>query len=168
MSLPSRAAIAAYWSTVPVKWNDGTTHPMEHNDEGCWACGWDVDACGTLERAHLVPRSLGGSDEPSNLVLLCRSCHRKAPNTDDAQYMLDWVRGYADREAARFEETAREIQRLLIERNGRERAEELAERVMLHRREEFSRLLATRSSRHFGDGINAATFVWAFEQAATS
>lgn len=166
MSLPSRAAIAAHWSTVPIEWTDGTTHPMEHDVHACWACDLTTEDCGPLERAHLVPRSLGGSDDASNLVLLCRSCHRKAPNTDDAAYMLEWVYGYADREADRHFALLLETERLLIERNGIERAEELAVRATTERKEELYRLLRTRTSTHFGDGPNASTWAWAIEQAA--
>ena len=38
-------------------------------------------ACGTpdnLTQHHFVPRSLGGSDDDSNLLTLCGSCHAKA------------------------------------------------------------------------------------------
>ena len=38
-------------------------------------------ACGSKEHLtqhHLVPRSIGGSDEDSNLITLCGSCHAKA------------------------------------------------------------------------------------------
>ena len=32
---------------------------------------------GTLEVHHIVFRSNGGSDEPDNLITLCRNCHRE-------------------------------------------------------------------------------------------
>ena len=38
-------------------------------------------ACGSKEHLtqhHLVPRSIGGSDEDSNLITLCGSCHAKS------------------------------------------------------------------------------------------
>jgi len=37
--------------------------------ERCWRCGCEKN----LERCHIIPDSLGGKDEPSNLVLLCKS-----------------------------------------------------------------------------------------------
>ena len=35
---------------------------------------------GFLERAHIIPKSRGGSDDPSNFVLLCSQCHHENPN----------------------------------------------------------------------------------------
>ncbi|WP_188189531.1 HNH endonuclease [Nonomuraea sp. SYSU D8015] len=32
-----------------------------------------------MERAHVVPRSRGGSDTCENLVLLCKPCHTDSP-----------------------------------------------------------------------------------------
>ncbi len=164
MSLPSKAAIAAYWSTVPVEWSDGSTAPGEYDVQSCWACDWPIEDCGPLERAHLVPRSLGGSDEPSNLVLLCRSCHRKAPNVDDRDYMLAWVRGYASREARRQWEKASEVGRLLKERLGEENINDAKEVLRSGGWARVSALLDKRASYHFGDGVNPATMAWAIEQ----
>ena len=46
----------------------------------CAACGDDDPD--HLEHHHLVPRSLGGGDEESNLITLCRSCHGRAHAVD--------------------------------------------------------------------------------------
>jgi len=40
----------------------------------CVACG----CMDNLNQHHLVPRSIGGSDDDSNLLTLCGSCHAKA------------------------------------------------------------------------------------------
>ena len=45
---------------------------MKHNQ--CVACGTTDNLC----QHHLVPRSLGGSDDENNLLTLCGSCHAKA------------------------------------------------------------------------------------------
>src|SRR5699024_4292664 len=58
--------------------------------ERCWRCGYKRG----LERCHIVPSSLGGSDEPSNLVLLCKRCHLENPNVSDPEIMWDWIRAY--------------------------------------------------------------------------
>ena len=47
----------------------------------CVACGQS----GNLNQHHLVPRSIGGSDDDSNLITLCGSCHAKAH-----QVKADW------------------------------------------------------------------------------
>jgi HNH endonuclease len=56
--------------------------------ERCWRCGYKS----VLHRCHNVPASLGGVDEPSNLVLLCGRCHREAPNVTDTSFMWRWLR----------------------------------------------------------------------------
>jgi len=42
--------------------------------ECCELCG----AKGQLHAHHIQPKSEGGSDEPSNLQMLCPECHHKA------------------------------------------------------------------------------------------
>lgn len=58
--------------------------------ERCWRCGCERN----LERCHIVPDSLGGKDEPSNLVLLCKRCHADGPNVTDQDIMWDWIKAY--------------------------------------------------------------------------
>ena len=36
-------------------------------EKRCWRCGKETE----LQRCHLIPDSLGGKDEASNIVLLC-------------------------------------------------------------------------------------------------
>lgn len=60
----------------------------------CMVCG----ATNHLERCHLIPRSLGGSDSVDNLVLLCHEHHRQAPNTCiNKEIMLDWIENEAEK-----------------------------------------------------------------------
>lgn len=40
----------------------------------CAACG----ATDNLQYHHLIPRSMGGSDDETNLITLCGACHAKA------------------------------------------------------------------------------------------
>ena len=47
-----------------------------------------------LQRCHIIPNSLGGKDEASNLVLLCKRCHADGPNVEDPEIMWDWIRAY--------------------------------------------------------------------------
>ena len=58
--------------------------------ERCWRCGCKRN----LERCHIVPDSLGGKDEPANLVLLCARCHAENPNVTDPEIMWDWLKAY--------------------------------------------------------------------------
>jgi hypothetical protein len=78
--------VVDYWSAredecgLGVDWADACNR--------CWRCGREAK----LELCHIVPDSRGGLREPSNLVLLCKRCHREAPNVSDPQYMWMWLR----------------------------------------------------------------------------
>lgn len=80
--------VIAYWEKrvdecgLSVDWAEADSH--------CWRCGHEKD----LERCHIVPDSLGGKDEPSNLVLLCKRCHAEGPNVIDPEIMWDWIKAY--------------------------------------------------------------------------
>ena len=57
---------------------------IEHELHRCWCCGRDSKR---LQKCHIVARSLGGLDTPSNIVPLCSRCHDKAPNALDPNAM---------------------------------------------------------------------------------
>jgi len=42
----------------------------------CEICGCEDES--VLVEHHIVPRSRGGSDDPSNIRILCRNCHARA------------------------------------------------------------------------------------------
>jgi 5-methylcytosine-specific restriction endonuclease McrA len=102
-----KATIAEYWlgSSEGLDRLRENAALIDLGEPHCFACGfdatepeeppeiWSVWDKAALDRCHLVPRSLGGDDLPSNLVLLCRSCHRDAPNVGDPTYMLRWITG---------------------------------------------------------------------------
>lgn len=67
---------------MSVDWSEGETH--------CWRCGCKKK----LQRCHIIPDSLGGKDEPSNIVLLCKRCHADGPNVLDSEIMWDWIKAY--------------------------------------------------------------------------
>jgi hypothetical protein len=62
-NMPSITSIVSYWNK---EYSD------DLNSSFCWGCGFNVKH---LERAHLLSRANGGSDDSDNLVLLCRFCH---------------------------------------------------------------------------------------------
>lgn len=41
----------------------------------CKICGFDDKDC--LHRHHIIPKSQGGSDDESNIIVLCANCHAK-------------------------------------------------------------------------------------------
>lgn len=106
---PPKLLIAQYWAYMR-----GCPFVMDIGEPSCFACGWYDpgwitysskpgpglsrnlffiwDGTTGLEKAHLVPHSLGGKAEPANLVLLCHDCHVEAPDFIRPQYMLAWMR----------------------------------------------------------------------------
>jgi hypothetical protein len=50
---------------------------LNRDNYRCTECGASQD----LEVHHIVPRRLGGPDEPSNLVTLCAACHSRQHET---------------------------------------------------------------------------------------
>lgn len=78
--------VVDYWATKQDECGLGVDWAEAH--ERCWRCGYRS----SLQRCHIVPGSLGGPDNPSNLVLLCGRCHREAPNHTSGKYMWAWLR----------------------------------------------------------------------------
>lgn len=101
MTVPSKWEIAQYWAQSP---NRATFAPRMYDlgEPCCFACGWYSEHWdkatpyaswqrATLDRAHIVPSSLGGADDLDNLLLLCASCHAESPDWPDPQEMAHWI-----------------------------------------------------------------------------
>ena len=82
--------IVRYWFFEQLVNECGLSVDTAEAHERCWRCGCEYN----LERCHIVPASLGGKDEPSNLDLLCHRCHLDNPNITDPEIMWDWIRAY--------------------------------------------------------------------------
>ena len=82
----TKKQIVAYWSSVQDEC--GLSVDWAEAKDRCWRCGYKK----RLIRCHIIPDSLGGKDEPSNLVLLCSRCHIDAPNVESKTFMWDWIR----------------------------------------------------------------------------
>jgi hypothetical protein len=84
---------------------------IDWGEPSCWACGfhygtrYDIKRSDAswreilrgwdkipLQRCHIVSTSLGGSDEASNLFLMCRECHDQSPNTNITAIFFEWAR----------------------------------------------------------------------------
>jgi hypothetical protein len=85
----TREEIVDYWSRNQEEC--GLSVDWAEAGELCWRCAQGRK----LQRCHIVPRALGGSEEPSNLVLLCAQCHAEAPNVADPEFMWKWLRAHA-------------------------------------------------------------------------
>lgn len=82
--------IVRYWFFDQLVDECGLSVDAFEAHERCWRCGCEYN----LHRCHIIPESLGGKDEPSNLVLLCHKCHLENPNVSDPEIMWDWIRAY--------------------------------------------------------------------------
>jgi len=80
-----REAIA-YWFARIDESDLGVDEAEAH--ELCWRCGCKRE----FQKCHIVARQFGGSDDVSNIVPLCSSCHDEAPDVPDPQAMWDWIR----------------------------------------------------------------------------
>lgn len=81
--------IVDYWSRNQDEC--GLSVDWAESEGLCWRCAQGRQ----LQRCHIIPRALGGSEEPRNLVLLCAQCHAEAPNVADAEFMWKWLRAHA-------------------------------------------------------------------------
>lgn len=83
--MPSDREVKEYWKNVEgfveLLGFDSTEEFCE--DDYCFACGF-ID--GKLDRAHILGRTLGGSDLCSNLHLLCRICHKDSESISGQAY----------------------------------------------------------------------------------
>lgn len=63
----------------------------ERDKYTCQICKADTIKKGTgLEVHHIIPRSHGGSNKPSNLISLCKKCHNKVhSNNNDNKYFRE-------------------------------------------------------------------------------
>ena len=64
---------------------------QDESDEGLKAIWGHKDTKHVLERAHIIPFSLGGSENPDNLFLLCKDCHKDSPDTNNPKNFFRWV-----------------------------------------------------------------------------
>ena len=81
----SKKDIVEYWETRVYEGHLSVDFAEAY--DRCWRCGCEC----VLHRCHIIPHSLGGGEEPSNMVLLCNRCHREAPNIDNAEFFWDWL-----------------------------------------------------------------------------
>lgn len=76
----------AYWEERIYEGDIGCD--WDEAEVRCWRCGY-LRAC---QKCHIVPQSLGGSDEVSNLIPLCADCHDEMPNVKDEGEVWRWIK----------------------------------------------------------------------------
>ena len=96
-TMPTKLSIAKWW--WHEGWEEAGKYRLNLIDFGepcCWACGtwresWTAWRDAALERCHIVPHALGGTNEASNFLLLCKDCHLDSPDTPHREAMLRWA-----------------------------------------------------------------------------
>lgn len=68
------------------------------NEYTCQKCFLEDKTGNKLEIHHIMPKFNEGSDEKTNLITLCRICHRYAPNNikEFDEYMSSELNGFAE------------------------------------------------------------------------
>lgn len=109
---------------------------VDKGEARCWACGKHIDVNSTkaykeaidtadftriyaiskvkssLNRCHIIPHMLGGSDDdPGNYLLMCLRCHEESPDTDNPKLMFRWL--YNKRHEVRNPVTGRSIESIM-------------------------------------------------------
>ncbi len=167
MPVPSKWKIAQHWEKSPRR-RDFAPH-LFLAEPCCFACGWFSERWGrdtpqaswqraNLERAHIVPKSLGGPDGAGNLLLLCRACHQESPDWRDPEQMARWI-------ATREERPSRELETFLAWFAAAERvpdfkdalASVVEEEGAAERVSELLRELLAQAGTHFGIGFSPGT-----------
>lgn len=106
-NLPSKSQIFEHWRKRLCSMG----FLIDWGEPSCWACGfhyqdkYDIKNSNVgwnkilkcwekipLQRCHIVSRSLGGTNDASNLFLMCRQCHDLAPNTDIPEIFFKWAK----------------------------------------------------------------------------
>lgn len=93
---------------------DGIEVINDWGEPSCWACKeqidiydnsdygyllennsskiWDYSKVKSkLNRCHIIPKALGGSNEANNIFLLCEDCHIESPDTIIPEVFFAWV-----------------------------------------------------------------------------
>lgn len=103
-----RSEVVKYWYQHVPEYGK---YFIDIGEPNCWACGVPVstrfdnknsdataeecfkiwDKIRGLQVCHIVPKALGGSDDPSNLFLMCKECHELAPDTMFPDIFFKWV-----------------------------------------------------------------------------
>jgi hypothetical protein len=105
--MPNNYQIFDYWKDKNI---DNQPILIDWGEPSCWACNKQIlvetqelldngdfeeiwnRTSGHLQRCHIIPKGLGGSNEPENLFLLCPDCHKESPDTTNPKLFFDWIR----------------------------------------------------------------------------
>ena len=107
-----------------------------------------------LERCHIIPKSLGGTDDASNLLLLCKPCHKESPDLKNPKYIKRWV--------AEKENFQKELYHSLANMLKYEENAGLSEYICKNN-EAFLKYVIENGTTHFGVGLKDSTIICLME-----
>lgn len=149
--------IINYWSSPEHFEYGGWIYilPSEKGFPRCQCCGEEKKTWAKLERAHIIPLSLGGENIPSNYFLLCKECHKNMPDINNREYIIKYVENYFSNFIKEYHKqftewidetniTQEEINQISMNIDGKGKAE-------------FVEYLMKYSSTHLGDTVASVT-----------
>lgn len=162
-ALPSKWRIVQYWAKSPDR-DVFAPHLIDTGEPCCFACHsynehWDNYPTpqqrwehAALERAHIVPDSLGGSSDPSNIVLFCKPCHIESPDWHEPSAMAHWIAARPVRGNQTMDKWAEAIQSVPEFQEFAERGGD-AKRLGRYITDERG-----HASTHWGVGVSSGTY----------
>lgn len=101
--MPKHQDVFLYWRDWLIENDKIDIDEHGRTSVNCFACGmwWLIDpdmpkdwheSRGVLERAHISPHCSGGTEDVSNIHLLCRYCHEASEYIGDREEYLEWAK----------------------------------------------------------------------------
>ena len=89
MGAPSQTWVQKAFEVHAPYIEDGFVDLEPDEFRRCWCCGNERRK---LQKCHIIPKALGGSNKPENIIPLCAMCHDKAPDVADKDHMFQWIK----------------------------------------------------------------------------
>lgn len=86
--MPSVEKIFNYWYEHRDKFSDTCKDEGGINEKECFACG----SYDNIQRCHIIPHCAGGSNDVTNIHLLCAGCHVESEGLKPYWTWLNWKR----------------------------------------------------------------------------
>lgn len=125
----------------------------------CWCCHaiedhpeYDIK----IQRCHVIPKSLRGSNDPLNFVLLCDRCHRHSPDIHDKDSIFAWMEMKEDEHQEYVATFIDLMKRTFPEANSGDRNFGL---IKIYLSDEFREYRDANTTWHFGVLNKASTQV---------
>lgn len=85
--MATKEEIKNEWAEKLVEMGKFDSEEELMEEDYCFACGMKSNT----EKAHIKPKSRGGSDDAENLNLLCHICHLDSELIDDREEYIEWL-----------------------------------------------------------------------------